>query len=112
MLEFDHVAITVSDLDETINFYKKLGYKLQSEFDDEDYRWATLSLFDTSLEIFESSKNDKPKIDHIAYSFANESDVSTLYNPKDNDIFYGDLNRKSFFIEDNSGISIQFIKKR
>lgn len=116
MINFDHVAITVKDLEESINFYEKLGYKLQEQFDDEEYRWATLKLGSTNLEIFEPLTKEIAKIEHIAYSFSDEEEVLAIlsqlgYSKKDLDIFYGDLNRKSFFIEDNSGLSLQFIKK-
>ena len=117
MIEFDHVAIRVYDLDESINFYRKLGYQLQEQFHhDKEYKWATLQLGATRLEIFESLTTESSKIDHIAYNFDHEEEVLSMmnqfgYSKEELDIFYGDLNQKSFFIEDNSGLSIQFIKK-
>ncbi|MDE5587154.1 MAG: VOC family protein [Bacilli bacterium] len=118
MLELDHVAITVFDLEKSIHFYQKLGYQLQNQFNDEEYRWATLELSGSRLEIFEPSKKELPKINHIAYSYTDEKEVFQMVKQLSNkeeesmDIFYGDLNRKSFFIDDNSGLSIQFIKKK
>ena len=44
MIDLDHIAITVEDLDESITFYKKLGYELLERFSDEGYNWATLKL--------------------------------------------------------------------
>ena len=49
MLEFDHIALTVTNLEESINFYKVLGYKVENVFEEDDYRWASLLLGDTSL---------------------------------------------------------------
>lgn len=53
MLEFDHIALTVTNLEGSINFYKVLGYKVETVFEEEDYRWASLLLGDTSLELFQ-----------------------------------------------------------
>lgn len=38
MLEFDHIALTVTNLEGSINFYKVLGYKVETVFEEEDYR--------------------------------------------------------------------------
>lgn len=117
MLEFDHIAITVSNLDESISFYVKLGYELQEQFNDNEYKWAALKLDVVGLEIFQPLVKVMSRIEHIAYRF-NQDDgvldiVSQLGYSKDMpDVFYGDLNRKSFFIRDNNGISVQFIKKK
>ena len=58
-----------------------------------------------------------PKISHIAYNFTDDKEAFDIankagYKIDDSDVFYGDLNRKSFFIEDNNGTSIQLIKKK
>lgn len=34
MIEFDHVAITTNNLEETIAFYQKIGYEIQDQFND------------------------------------------------------------------------------
>ena len=62
------------------------------------------------------TNNKNESFDHIAYSYDNDNEVLELmkrlgYREIDLDIFYGDLNRKSFFIEDKNGKSIQLIKK-
>lgn len=113
MISFDHYAITVKDLNESIIFYKKLGYKLMNRFSDEEYEWATLRLGNYSLELFE---NKKECMDHVAYNYDNFDEVIKViedlgYREEDLDIYYGDLNRESFFIEDINGKEIQFIKK-
>lgn len=115
MIEFDHVAITTNNLEETIAFYEKIGYEFENLFKDQEYRWATLKLGATRLEIFEPLINGLPVIQHIAYKFTEEKEVYQIaerlgYKTEKLDIFSGDLNRKSFFVEDNNGISIQFIK--
>lgn len=117
MIEFDHIAITVNSLEESINFYKKMGYELQNQFKDAEYRWATLELGTTRLEIFEPLEIELPKIEHIAYSFTEDEEAFEIarkigYKVEKSDVFYGDLKRKSFFVKDNNGLSIQLIKKK
>jgi len=116
MIDLDHIAITVEDLDESITFYKKLGYELLERFSDEGYNWATLKLNNHSLELFQITNDKEKPINHIAYSYDEDEEVLDLikqlgYKKENIDIFYGDLNRKSFFIEDNNGKSIQLIRK-
>lgn len=116
MIDLDHIAITVEDLDESITFYKKLGYELLERFSDEGYNWATLKLNNHSLELFQITNDKEKPINHIAYSYDEDEEVPNLikqlgYKEENIDIFYGDLNRKSFFIEDNNGKSIQLIRK-
>lgn len=116
MLEFDHIAITVKNLEESIKFYQKLGYKLENIFNDEEYKWATLKLGISGLEIFEPIKKEASKISHIAYSYTEDKEAFEFaknigYTQEQLEIYYGNLNRKSFFIKDNNGISIQLIKK-
>ena len=116
MIDLDHIAITVEDLDESITFYKKLGYELLERFSDEGYNWATLKLNNHSLELFQITNDKEKPINHIAYSYEKDEEVLDLikklgYKEENIDIFYGDLNRKSFFIEDNNGKSIQLIRK-
>ena len=116
MIDLDHIAITVEDLDESITFYKKLGYELLERFSDEGYNWATLKLNNHSLELFQITNDKEKPINHIAYSYDEDEEVLDLikqlgYKKENIDIFYGDLNRKSFFIEDSNGKSIQLIRK-
>ena len=115
MFDLDHIAITVNNLDESIDFYKKIGYELLERFSDDGYNWATLRLNNHSLELFQINNKDK-SFDHIAYSYNDDKDALDLLKrldyKKDLDIFYGDLNRKSFFIEDINGKSIQLIKNK
>lgn len=114
MIQFDHVAITTNNLEESIAFYEKIGYEFENLFKDQEYRWATLKLGTTRLEIFEDKESSK--IDHIAYSYTTQEEAYQIaeklgYDIKQLNIFSGNLNRKSFFIKDNNGIQIQFINK-
>ena len=116
MLDLDHIAITVKDLDESIAFYKMFGYELLERFSDDGYNWVTLRLNNHSLELFQLTSDKEKQIDHIAYNYDSDEEVLELmkrlgYKKEDLDIFFGDLNRESFFIEDNNGKSIQLIKK-
>lgn len=116
MLDLDHIAITVKDLNKSIVFYTKLGYELVDRFNDSGYNWATLKLNDHSLELFQLTNDKEKPINHIAYSYDSDEEVLDLikqlgYKKENIDIFYGDLNRKSFFIKDNEDNSIQLIKK-
>ena len=116
MLDLDHIAITVKDLDESIAFYKMFGYELLERFSDDGYNWVTLRLNNHSLELFQLTSDKEKSINHIAYNYDSDEEVLELmkrlgYKKEDLDIFFGDLNRKSFFIEDNNGKSIQLIKK-
>ncbi|MCI9233809.1 MAG: hypothetical protein HFH08_04335 [Bacilli bacterium] len=116
MIQFDHIAVTVDNLESSIQFYEKLGYQLQHRFSDQEYRWATLKLGTNSLEIFEPVLKESPKIEHLAYSFTEDQEAFELAKKlgtivDETNLFYGDLNRKSFFLEQDEGIAIQFIKK-
>lgn len=116
MIKFDHIAITVENLEKAIAFYKILGYQVQSQFNDLDYNWTTLTLGDSSLEIFEMKGENAQKIEHMAFSFTEDREVLNIatklgYSSEELEFFYGDLKRKSLFIEDDEGRSIQFIKK-
>lgn len=115
MLDLDHIAITVKDLEESILFYTKFGYELKNIFSNDGYRWATLKLNNHSLELFQMTNDKEKPINHIAYSYDDDKDAMELIKKigyqEDLDTFYGDLNRKSLFIEDNNGITIQLIRK-
>lgn len=117
LISFDHVAITVRNLEKSIHFYENLGYKLQSKFCDKDYRWATLTLKEVGLELFQPLRENDLNIFHIAYNFVKDEEAFEFakgigYKITDLNVFYGDLNRKSFFVQDDNGVSIQLIKKK
>ena len=111
MIKLDHIAITVKDLDKSIEYYSKFGYKLINIFNTDDI-WATLELDNIKLELFQTNEN----LNHIAYSYETDEEAIELLkkiNYKKNvEIFYGDLNKKSFFIEDINKNKIQLIKSQ
>ena len=111
MIKLDHIALTVNDLDESIEYYSKIGYKLINRFNTDDI-WATLELDNTKLELFQTKEN----LNHIAYSYETDEEVKELLKKlnykKDIEIFYGNLNKKSFFIEDINKSKIQLIKSQ
>ena len=72
MISFDHVAITVKNLEASIHFYENLGYTLQSKFCDKDYKWATLKLKEAGLELFQPLQGNDLNIFHIAYNFVDD----------------------------------------
>lgn len=59
MFEFNHTAISVSDLDKTLEFYKKLGFTVKQEYFSSEVDIVMLSLNGYLLEVF-----------HYAESFA------------------------------------------
>lgn len=114
MIRFDHLAITVDNLEVSIKFYELIGYKLINIFEDREYRWANLRLGSIGLEIFQMRDNDSLKIEHMAYSFDERHELLDLLRKMNKEMpesFYGDLNRETIFIEDIDGKEIQFIKK-
>ncbi len=54
-------------------------------------------------------------LNHIVYSYDDDKEAIELIKKvgyqENFDIFYDDLNRKSLFIEDNNGTTIQLIRK-
>lgn len=101
MLDFDHIAITVKDLEESILFYTKFGYELKNSFNNVGYKWATLKLNNHFLKLFQMTNDKEKPFNHIAYSYDDDSEAIELIKKigykEDLDSFYGDLNRKSFF---------------
>ena len=75
MLKFDHIAVSVSNLKKSIDFYQVLEFKLENIFHDEEYDWATMKGQNTTLELFcfRNAKNDyvsdlaKIGIHHFAF---------------------------------------------
>lgn len=123
MFSFDHIAISVTNLERSIEFYQKLGFILDNQFEDGDYKWATLKLNEFSLEIFCYNKNNNKfsgdlsitGVNHFALNTKNIDDciqnIKEFYSGKI-EIYYGDLNRKSFWIKDPDNIGIQIIETK
>ena len=107
MIEIDHYAITVDNLERAIKFYKQLGYSDETIYEDEDYRWSTMKGI-IDIELFEIKSSKIKKIKHIGYRFDDFSDIEKYITNQSP--FYGDSKRESYFITDEFGNEIQFIK--
>lgn len=123
MFSFDHIAISVTNLERSIDFYQKLGFILDNQFNDGDYKWATLNLNEISLEIFCYNKNNnkysgdlsKTGVHHFALKTKNiDKCIQTIKEiyTGEIEVYYGDLNRKSFWIKDPDNIEIQIIEEK
>ena len=66
MLDLDHIAITVKDLEESILFYIKFGYELKNSFNNDGYKWATLKLNSHSLELFQMTNDKEKDLEEVA----------------------------------------------
>lgn len=64
----DHVEISVKDFEQTIEFYKKLGFKQTSIFKKEG-RIVQIQLSNDklSLDLVKAPKGEEPKLEHIAF---------------------------------------------
>ena len=78
MLDLDHIAITVKDLEESILFYTKFGYELKERFINNGYKWATLKLNNHFLELFQMTNDKEKPINHIAYSYDDDNEAIEL----------------------------------
>lgn len=130
MFTFDHSAISVDNLEQSVDFYKKLGFKNDKEFHDENLDIVYLSLGDMCLELFHYVKhNNIPD-----YYKDNDTNLHTVGNKhfafrvedilkakefiENNDIYSDEIILKKgrtckayFFIKDPNGIYIEFIEK-
>lgn len=132
MFEFDHVALSVSNADKSIEFYKKLGFKFDKRYDAPDKSLSIVLLKNENmiLELFcYKNYNELPKhCEDLAedlvvlgtkhFGLAVE-DVKTAAEfvtkngickslPK---IQTGRLGRDYFFITDPDGILVEIIQK-
>ncbi len=130
MFSFNHVSISVIDNKETIEFYKKFGFKEFKKWEAEDgsIKIHMLKLGDTVLEIFcykeyaelpETAKSiatDLPVIGtkHFALGVENieKAKEFVIENKISNDIEIkvGRLGKPYFFIKDPNGILVEIIE--
>lgn len=126
-----HTAISVRDLDKSVDFYKSLGYEQVHRYDEEDGSMSIvhLKLGSSFLEIFVYKKNEnKPPVN---YEYANNledigvkhialwtDDIEAAladmqakgYANDDTKITFGRTKVSYFFIQDPDGVWVEFVK--
>ncbi len=130
MFNFNHVTISVDNLENTLKFYKKFGFEKHKEYHDENVDIVMLKLENMILEIFhyqkknalpEHSKNlgvDLQTIGnkHFGLGVKNIMEAKKFVeNNKLNDgeitINKGRLGKPYFFIKDPNGILMEIIEE-
>lgn len=130
MFKFDHSAISVDNLEQSIAFYKLLGFKNDKEFHDENLDIVYLSLDGIRLELFHYVKhNSLPDyyknndinlhtVGNKHFAFRVEDILKAKKYIEDNKIYNDEIILKKgrtcksyFFIKDPNGIYIEFIEK-
>ena len=130
MFNFNHVTISVDNLEDTLNFYKKFGFIIYKEYHDENVDIVMLKLNSMILEIFHYTENSKlPE-----HSKNLNIDLKTIGNKhfglgvkniemakkfieknklNDNEIIInkGRLGKPYFFIKDPNGILMEIIEE-
>jgi|SRR5581483_9656840 len=129
MVRFHHVSLSVNNLQRSLDFYKKLGFRQTKEWkqDDGSLTIVHITLEDLTLELFcykEHQKNSKNKtleqdlrlngIKHFAlqvksvqkmYEFCVEQNFE-IAEPITN----GRVVDKYFFVKDPDGIFVEFVE--
>lgn len=59
MFNFNHVTISVDNLEKTLEFYKKFGFKIHKEYHDDNVNIVMIKLEDMILEIFRYQEREK-----------------------------------------------------
>ena len=130
MFNFNHVTISVDNLENTLNFYKKFDFIIHKEYHDENIDIVMLKLNNMILEIFHYIENNKlPE-----HSKNLNKDLKTIGNKhfglgvkniemakkfieknklNDNEIIInkGRLGKPYFFIKDPNGILMEIIEE-
>lgn len=130
MFNFNHVSISVEDLEKTLDFYKKFGFEIHKEYHDDTVDIVMLKLNGIILEIFhyfehnalpEHSKDLNVELktignNHFALGVRDINEAkefvekNNLYNGEIT-IKQGRLGKPYFFIKDPSGILIEIIEE-
>lgn len=96
MFNFNHVTISVNNLEDTLNFYKLFGFEKYKEYHDDSVDIIMLKLGNMILEIFYYMDNNKlPE-----HSKNLGTDLKTIGN-KHFGIGVKDINEAKKFIEEN-----------
>ncbi len=130
MFTVNHIAISVSDIDKSVEFYKKFGFKELKNWNAEDnsIRIRMLKLNDVVLEIFcykqynklpeeaKSVETDLPVLGtkHFALGVENiikaKEFILNKHICEKVEIKRGRLGKPYFFIEDIDGILVEIIE--
>lgn len=129
MFDFDHIAISAENLEETLSFYYKFGFVLYKEYHDENVDIVMLEFNSVFLEIFHYNENfDLPEhskellIDlktignkHFALRVKDINEAKQWIEDKNLNnseikINKGRLGRNYFFIKDPNGILMEIIE--
>lgn len=130
MFSFNHVTISVDDLNKTLEFYKKFGFENYKEYHDESVDIIMLKLENMILEIFhyqekeqlpEHSKNlgiDLKTIGNKHFGLGVKNIMEAKKFVEDNQlnnseiiINKGRLGKPYFFIKDPNGILMEIIEE-
>lgn len=130
MFSFNHVTISVKDLNKTIEFYKKFGFVPHKEYHDNDVDIVMLKLGNMILEIFhyytheelpEHSKNlgiDLKTVGNKHFGLgvkniyeAKEFVINNNLTTDEITINQGRLGKPYFFIKDPNDILIEIIEE-
>lgn len=126
-----HTAISVRNLDKSLDFYKSLGYKQIHRYDEEDASVSIvhLKLDNSILELFAYRTNlDEPALKHsymddlvkigVKHISLSVDDIQEAYNEllkrgyisNDTKIIQGRTKIKYFFIKDPDGMWIEIVQ--
>jgi len=129
MFNIGHVAISVSNMNNSVNFYKKFGFVDFKNYKDENLEITMLKLNDMILELFCYNQFDKiPEhskelstdlktigTKHFALSVDSIEEGKRFIienNIKENvEILKGRLGKSYFFIKDPDGILVEIIER-
>lgn len=72
----DHIAILVRDLEEALDFYKKLGFKVAHT--DEEERYVSLKRDQVTIDLYGRPERARWGVQHIAISVDSDKEIQEL----------------------------------